>query len=346
MFDGVSGSGVGRRFDAAGGAGGAHGQAAAGYRASGGTERRDHAGVGGIRYIITSSGSYYLTGSAGVFAEPLIDVNPTARDVTIDLMGFTVSTQFLGSLIETDEGFIGTLTVRNGAVRGSGNQSGRTIRLGSVQAAVTCEDLRIENARDGLALGDNAVLRRCTVRVASGTPGAAGIEAGSGSLVESCVVRDIDQTGSSAGIRVGANSVVRGCSVLQNGSVAFGIDAGSGGIVENNVVRCDANPVPFTAIRTGGAGIVRGNIVTAAAAVLDVTGVSGATGATICDNTFSSCDVGVALGTNSGCLVVRNHIRNSVTAVQANFPASNIIGPTVGPGGAAASSNPHANDAQ
>ncbi len=294
------------------------------------------------RYIITASGSYYLTSNASLAGQPLILVQPTARDVTIDLMGFQVTMNVLASLLETDPAFIGTITLRNGSVHGFTTSSGRTIILGNTAAAVTCEDLRIEDARDGLTLGDNAVVRRCLLRTCANLQDAAAISAGSGSLVESCTVRDVTHSGSGACIRVGANSMVRQNTITQIGSVATGIDVGSGCIVEGNIVRCDTNAVAFTAIRTNATAVVRGNSVTATAA-LTVTGVSGASSSTVCDNFFSSCDTGVSLATGTECVVVRNHFRNSTTDVQATFPASNIIGPTIGPGGAAASNNPHAN---
>jgi parallel beta-helix repeat protein len=294
-------------------------------------------------FVIRSSGSYYLTGNVPPTIFTPIEIAPTARDVTIDMMGFSIRVQPGSTGILAENNPTGIVVVRNGVLRLDIGFGGTAIDLTLVGSAVI-EDVRVERLQSGLLVGDNASIRRCDVVDILGN-NAVGIQTGFGSTVENCRVRDVTGAGDSVGIRVGGSSVVRDCIVTCSDLGEVGIDAGTGGIVERNVIRCDNDATAFRGIVSAGASIIRGNLITAVAAA-SATGVSSASVNTIQNNTFSACDTGVALGTSVDCLVTGNHFRLSSTAVQATSPALNIIGPTITSGGAAASNNPHANYVQ
>lgn len=294
-------------------------------------------------FVIRASGSYYLTGIVPPTFSTAIEIAPTARDVTIDMMGFSIRVQPNTTGIRAESNPLGTVVIRNGVFRIDIGFGGTAVDLTQIGSSVI-EDVRVERLQSGLLVGDNASLRRCDIVDISGF-NAVGIQTGLGSTVENCRVRDVAGAGDSVGIRVGGSSVVRDCVVTCADLGEIGIDAGSGSIVERNVIRCENDATSFTGILTAGASIIRGNLITAIAAA-SATGISSSSISTIQNNTFSACDTGVALGTSVDCLVTGNHFRLSTTAVQATSPASNIIGPTITSGGAAASNNPHANYVQ
>ena len=305
-------------------------------------------GDGANRYIIGTSGSYYLPFNIGIGGQDAILIGSNARDVTIDLRGHTISCNLLSTAISAAPSpFPRTVTIRNGSIRspGAAPVANSAIRLEEI-AGVVIEDLRVEGTQSGIITGNDATIRRCDVRgIPSNITDGAGIAVGSGSIVEDCRVRDISGAGSNPGIRVGINSVVRDCIITQSTGGELGIDASSGSIVERCVVRCDHNLAAFTGIDCGGVSILRGNIITATAAA-SMTGIVTSTGTTIQGNTFSACDTGINLGGSSDCLVTGNHFRLSTTPVSAVNANSHIIGPSVASGGAAASNNPHANYVQ
>jgi parallel beta-helix repeat protein len=304
-------------------------------------------GDGDSRYIIAASGSYYLPFNVSIVGQSAIHIGANARDVTIDLMGHTISCSILSTAISAAPSALSrTVTIRNGSIRsagGIGTPSG--IALADISGVVV-EDIRVEGTLFGIITGNDASIRRCDIRsIQTLTVDAAGIEVGSGSIVEDCRVVDIAGSGINPGIRTGSSSVVRDCVITQATGGERGIDAGSGGIVERNVIRCGHDITPFTGIDSGGASIIRGNLIIATASAT-VTGITATTGTTIQSNTFSACDTGISLGGSSDCLVTGNHFRLSTTPVSAVNVNSHIIGPTIGSGGAAASNNPHANYVQ
>lgn len=300
------------------------------------------------RYIISTSGSYFLPFNINIGAQDAILIGAGARDVTIDLRGHTISCSLLTAAITAaPSGVSRTVTIRNGSIRSPGPTpvANSAIRLEEIEGVVI-EDLRVEGTQSGIITGNDATIRRCDVRgIPSNIADGAGISVGSGSIIEDCRVRDVSGSGSNPGIRVGGNSVIRDCIITQSNGGELGIDAASGSIVERCVVRCDHSLVAFTGIDCGGVSILRGNIITATAAA-SMTGIVTSTGTTIQGNTFSACDTGINLGSSSDCLVTGNHFRLSTTPVSALNANSHIIGPSVASGGAAASNNPHANYVQ
>lgn len=299
------------------------------------------------RFIITTSGSYYLPSNVSAIALSAIEIGANARHVTIDLMGHNITSSVLGTAIRAAPSALSrSITIRNGNVRSSGGApTTGGIFLPDVSGVVV-EDVRVEGMLSGIVTGDDAIIRRCDVRLIQASTDRGGIEVGDGSIVEDCRVGDISGFGINPCIRTGSSSVVRDCVLTQNTGGERGIATGFGSIIERNVIRL-GDVTPFTGIEAASICIIRGNLISAptSATVTGIAAVSG--GATIQSNTLSGCDTGVNLGSSSDSLVTGNHFRSATTAaVSASNPNSNIIGPTVGSGGAAASNNPHANYVQ
>ena len=145
-------------------------------------------------------GSYYLTDNL----EGTVTI--TADDVSLDLMGFTISGAEGGNAITVATGTGKNLRVHNG-----------------VLFLPTTDGVGISSVGSGTGLNG----RIESLRV---TGGRYGIYVGS-----SCTVRDCQVTGADTGIRVGGNSVVRECRFEGN---ATGMRlSGTGALVENNIVR-------------------------------------------------------------------------------------------------------------
>lgn len=305
-------------------------------------------GDSGAHFIISNSGSYHLTGNMFVGGQYAIEVAPSAGDVTIDLMGFSITLIQSIAPVNPTTGIYAnnsanrTLTIRNGVVRAQVAFTNTAV-LVEGGANTVVEDLRVHGVGRGIVTPDHSTVRRCDVsQVLSNVDDAAGIEAGLYSTVEDCRVRGVNTTGVTAHIRVGAHSIVRDCQIACTEPCEVGIDAGAGSMVERNLIRNDDSVLTFDAISCpGGSLTARGNTMTSLAAGTH-TGIACGGASTIQDNVFSGFDIGINIGVAADCLIVRNHFRGGTT-VNSNFPASNIIGPMVGAGGAAASNNPHAN---
>jgi hypothetical protein len=301
-------------------------------------------------YKIVASGSYYLTANVLFYDEFGIEIAPSARDVTIDLNGFAMQAAFLGMMqigVHADARGLsdggGVIHIRNGVIHDC--EGGALEILDS--RTITVEDVTIVRCGgSGMILGDNATVRRCVARGVGGFfPGDhAGIAVGADSMVEGCTVDGVSSPGFGPGacLRAGGNSIIRDCIVIQAATAPTGIETGGGCLIERNTIRCDTSIISFTGIAVNSASIIRGNLLTSLASGTH-TGISCGGAGTIQDNMTSSFDTGVTIGSATDCVITRNHFRSAVTDVQATFPGSNIIGPTVGPGGAAASNNPHAN---
>lgn len=301
---------------------------------------------GQSRFVISTSGSYYLVaGSPAALTFNYIEIGPSATNVTIDLMGHMLTVTAMRAVITAPAAPAArTIVIRNGALRGAGLSNGILVES---DATVIIEDVRFENLSRVIQVAGAATVRRCDVRNCNlaGLPGisnSAAIDVGANSIVENCRVDTAIGSGSNPCVRVGNNSVVRDCVLTQTNLGEIGIDAGSTCIIENNVIRNDGDAATFTAVQISSAGIVRDNVFSTLASGTHI-GVAGTSITTVLDNVFSGFDTAVSLGSASDCLVVRNHFRGASTAIDANFPGSNILGPLVTAGGAAASNNPHAN---
>ena len=175
--------------------------------------------ISAVPFLITNSGSYYLTTNlVGTSGHGIIISN---SDVTVDLGGFVLRGGAGNGIIVPV--LCSNVWVRNGTVR----DWGLTGVSNSLAAASGVENVSsVNNGRDGISIGTGAVVRACVVI----SSGARGILAGPNSLVESCTVSD---SGASSSISVGSRSQVLNCVVSQNPGTD-GIITGAG----SRVVGC------------------------------------------------------------------------------------------------------------
>lgn len=223
------------------------------------------AGDATAQYVISASGSYYLTGDIGVgTGKSAIAI--TADSVTLDLGGFVIagtSDSLRGIEIRNSRQQV---VVRNGTIRGTGT--------GGVVAITHCTNSRFErlvlsSLGPGLVIAgqaDGTVVADCTV----GSANEQGIDLPqSGGAVERCKVFNIAGSGSVLGIRAQAVTDSEVNNVSASGStVALGISGtnvtgctaailthtGTNaiiGIIGQNVTRCVVNTVSSVNGSTG-----------------------------------------------------------------------------------------------
>ncbi len=189
-------------------------------------------------FRITQPGSYYLTGNVLGEANKS-GIRITASNVTLDLNGFIVDGQSIGTSIHgvfIDGAFSGTV-VRNGtaarwgqngvyAFGGSaqGNRIERVIARENVGVGIAPQDSAsviecsaIGNGTIGISVSSSATIIACVAR----GNGSTGISTGSGCTIEDCTAR----VNVGAGIVVGSGSVARGCSAFDN-EVGFSVSGG------------------------------------------------------------------------------------------------------------------------
>ncbi|GEM_PF-1345458 len=173
-----------------------------------------------VPFEITQTGSYYLTGN---LASPGDGITVFAPNVTIDLMGFTLSG--IGGSGTGNGIYITTrgVEILNGVVQGFGNG----IATSDTMNDLRCMQVRvISNTSYGIKAGENSLIKGCT---AIGN-GGYGIWTPSGATV----LNNTSVGNGDTGIQVGDGSTVINNAVRQNGS--YGIRTSHGCTVANNSV--------------------------------------------------------------------------------------------------------------
>ena len=217
--------------------------------------------ISSVPFTITTPGSYYLT--TNLYSPSGNGITVSANDVTIDLYGFALVGNGVGSGIVTPANVI-NLFVRNGTVRNWGASS-----LGTSNANNSrFEKLRLSDSTAGLMTGYNCEIVDCTcwnagnssnpaLRVSDGCVVRNCVVAGSeygilganGDRIESCLLRSntfaiqvggnctirdcTASAGGGTGINAGDNATVQGCQSL--GSRGGGIAVGNGALVQDCV---------------------------------------------------------------------------------------------------------------
>jgi len=256
--------------------------------------------VAGPHLIITTPGSYYLTGNITVASGDAIRI--LSDDVTVNLNGFKISSTLTGtssgsgialpgnfSRLTVRDGSIvgGTTVAADGTVVGAGFQRGIFANNAIKQAVV--QNVHVTGvSNEGIFLDDQGVVQNCTVR----NCGSQGIVA---EIVTNCSVDNCAQTGINA--QEVSNS--SGASILANGITSGG-----------NVFNCFASSTSSTGLSCS--GNVSNSTGTSGSSASNTFGI-GASG------TVSYCrgrrDGGVAISANIaiGCTVIGT---GTVSAVQ------------------------------
>lgn len=292
------------------------------------------------RHVISSPGSYYLSGN--IAADTRAAIMIAASDVTLDLNGFAI----IGSGATGGDGVTLSGSQRNLAVR-DGTIRGCRIAINHQDASASrYERLRLSNNVTGIQAGEECLVSDCIARENSAfgffvganavienskavQNGAHGIRAGDRSVLtrndvrgnnddgiralNSCVVRDCTSTENrSAGISAGERALVSGCTAARNG--ISGIEARGDSVVIGNRSNSNGLQLAFGAgIQLFGSGSrVEGN--------------------------HTRDNVGFGIRTSTGDVVIRNTAGANGTNYE---PAS---GPNFGPlQNAATATSPTAN---
>lgn len=288
-------------------------------------------------YVITQSGSYYLTGNiTGEAGRHGILI--TASNVTLDLNGFAlIGITTAGDGVSTLD-FVRNIRVTNGSIRswpGSGiNVLGDNSRFDNLRIS----DCTLAGINTDTSLG--TVITDCNVLSCRG----GGIYTGVASIVERNTVMNESTLGTGPGISVADGSTVRGNTVRAARST--GIVTGASCLVENNTVSRSGGDGINVGTRStvqqnscaenAGSGIVLNG---AACAALNNTLTNNAPGSTsaggiVTTQNNSRIEANTLVGNGQGVRVtgLGNFIaRNTARANQTNYTIgnSNAFGPII-----------------
>ena len=267
-------------------------------------------GDGNNIFIITNSGSFYLTTNVTA-SSAKNGIRILADNVTIDLNGFGLDGAGVGNYGIITPLFLPhhrNITVRNGSVR---NWLFQGIDL-SFSQNILLEKIHVSNnGGSGIATGENSVVRDCAAYTnATIALAAAGIGVNAGSVVVNCVA-DANGTGNTNcfGIAAGSSCTITHCSAFQNNAVnGGGISSG----FHSTVIDCTAS------FNSGNNGV--GIIVATGGSVIHCTASAngGAGGAGIAasqrtriENCTATDNGGDGIRASNECFIVSNHCGNN-----------------------------------
>ncbi len=264
-------------------------------------------------FIISSPGSYYLTGNLPL-AAGYRGIAVACDDVTIDLAGFSIegvagSHSAIGCLNAACK----RLVVKNGGIRGPGSHginNSPPAGFSPIAYDNVFENLTITGCKGYGIHASNGMVRNC--------------------VISECTYKGIILTGVVA-------SVVESCTVNNN--------AGGGISINNGIVsRCSAVKNPGTGVSIGNSGIVRdchvegsttgingANLTVTGCAVYDcTTGISSniaslITGNNILSETLAAGSLGIYCG-YSGTRLEHNNVVNMATGMKIVAGGNLIIG--------------------
>jgi hypothetical protein len=268
--------------------------------------------IGSLPFAITQSGSYYFTKNLNFTAASGDAITISASNVTVDLMGFTLSSSnaVTGDAIRMNPG-VRNISIRNGVIAGtttvtvSGSAPNQTWAL-SVSGfnnginAVTSPEagscqfshLRISGCRlIGLNGGEEAVIEQVT----AAQNGSLGMRISSGSITNSTALTNHD-----AGIACLAGSVSNCAAATNAGNGIIGIAS----TVTNS--NCISNG-------TNGISVLIGNVTNCIAASNKNAGISTSTGSVTSSTAYNNGDDGIyaASGVVAFCKSSSNNANNN-----------------------------------
>jgi hypothetical protein len=280
--------------------------------------------------VITEPGSYYL-GSNLSAGGSRHGVRITASNVTLDLNGFTIV------------GFGPDGPGRSGVIADSGGLSGISIQafdgagVGGAFEGALVEGVRVSSGGSGVALSQGSsprgVCRGCTFILLRTTA----VVLGDGSVIEGNVASYLGTPVMPPAINAGPGSRIAG-NVLRS-APSIGIVAATGCTVEGNqIYQCAQDAIQVNG--NGLASVIGNTIYSAGVNIASGAGIRlGTAGVHVEGNVVMNCDVGI-VSTGGNC-IVRNSLRANPTPLQTG--ATDLVGPTVNPAGAAGATNPLCN---
>lgn len=145
-------------------------------------------------FIISTSGSYYLTGNLSIAGK--IGISITAADVTLDLNGFVITGSSSPAGINIDED-ADRCAIKNGSISSSTFGVARDLSGEDEASGGSFEDLTVTgHSSIGLLGGTGWTVQNC--RIQGG--GNSGIVVGKGSTVTLSTVRGMDAVSGTSGI--------------------------------------------------------------------------------------------------------------------------------------------------
>ena len=215
--------------------------------------------IGAVPFTIKKPGNYVLKKNLRLTKTATAAINIASDDVVLDLGGRVLSSGLpTGTSVVgiQDAGGYGNIVVKNGTVRGF--EQG--VRLNSYQAnvtGVTVEDIKVDRSSGaGISvLGEQMIVRRCTVTNTGGSPGGTFgiyVDGGTAIVKDNEVLNTVGPEGVAAdGIKVGCQSaVIEGNRVLNPpgtlGSRGISLGLATYYLAENNRITGFTTGIYFT----------------------------------------------------------------------------------------------------
>ncbi len=188
-------------------------------------------------YMITSPGSYYLTGDL-VVTGVLNAIQVQTSHVDIDLNGFSIISQGAEPGVDGILQFTSAsgLRIRNGHFRGWTRDGYYAIY--GLGRDVVVEHVRITDCDSGIFVRTNLVVRNSEIVQCHATGEGYGIHADAALTVDACIIAENSAQGNYIAIEGGTGSHIRNSLIRANtGAVGFrGVSLNSGSIVQSTVV--------------------------------------------------------------------------------------------------------------
>ena len=193
-----------------------------------------------LPYVITQSGSYYVTGNLTCSAPSNgIEVGSSVNSAVIDLNGFTLTGPgAVGGSGIYAEGKTNQLVVRNGCIRNWRGYGAYGVRTENIKSTHVY-DVRVQNCENGIK-AYRGVVENCEVSDCSRTEGNCFGILGTGVIAVNCIVRKVvAENGTVYGFSMGYGSIVRDCVADSISGVAggYGFQGQNGTIIESCVAR-------------------------------------------------------------------------------------------------------------
>lgn len=285
--------------------------------------------ISSVPYVISESGSYYVTTNLTCLANSTHGIQITAHNVTLDLNGFTLS----GPGDDSGHGIYATLAgvhVKNGIVRNWTADGAFGVYL-SVRSSI--QDVVVLECSSGIRMnGNSSLVDNCTVQRLGDASGVTyGIYLDHGSTVRNSRVSDITGSTSTYGIRTGEDCQVLDCAVWNvksNNNTGYGIYVYKGSSVLNCHVNWNGTQA---AIGMHSENVVRNNVCSDNTRADSVAGILMiGSGNLIQNNYLAKNAYGIrAMGFVSNNVVTGNTIIQNNLNVSGLDMANNLVGPIV-----------------
>ncbi len=273
-------------------------------------------------FIITNSGSYYLTGNVyGQTNKSGIVI--AADNVTIDLYGYTLIGTTTNSLDGIrPSGYRSTITIRNGHITGWGGSAIKSYVWGFPESTLSrCvyQDIVASDNGGGISAGYSSSIFRCVSRGNRG--------AGIGLSNNSGVCRDcVSDSNQGDGIDCAEGATVTHCSV--QGNTGIGIYCGNsqqtitectvrnnsgGGIYASTALirSCTIDGNTGYGVQIAFRCMIEGCNIGASASGISGVNIGGSGRSLISGNNLHDNTVGISLANNPGNCIYKNTLRNT-----------------------------------